>query len=476
MYHSGGYMKPTPYCDQILTHVQYLNAALDLSEAKLLEYLLHASAKLTHSQSGFICIVDEHGRLKSPFVTIGQMDMTMTRYLTASLKKYDASVNIIQENDLSIIPVQIDDASLIVVGLKDYGSLDAAGDSNTEDVYAVSIKVIVEVGYSRLEHLRTINRLRKSQRVFNLTFEQVGSGMCQTDLDGYILDANQKYCDILGYSHDELIKLRVKDLTYPEDWEIDKVYKNQLFNYEIPYFSMDKRYYKKDGSLIWVTTTVTLMRGDAFEEDFLIGVVQDISKQKAAEALMIQNNEKLERLVSERTIKLEELNEQLMIANTIDHLTSLYNRRFISNKISEEILRVSRTKSPFSLILMDVDYFKEVNDQFGHDCGDEVLKTLSRLLRKEIRNIDTLSRWGGEEFLILLPDTALEAAYQVADRIRLKVQNQPFVYEGATFNLTMTFGISMSSENLSMKELIKMADRALYEGKQLGRNCVRPAL
>jgi diguanylate cyclase (GGDEF)-like protein/PAS domain S-box-containing protein len=460
-------MKPTPFCDQILTYVQTLSATVDLTEAKLLEYLVNVSIKLTQSQSGFICIVDGQGRLKSPFVTTGQMDMTMTSHLTTYLKNVDFSLPWSHANDYAIIPIAFENDTSMVIGVNFLSK------SNADDAYAVSIKVIAEVGYRRLEHLKTIHRLRKSQRVFNLTFEQVGSGVCQTDLDGFILDANQNYCDILGYTHEELINLRVKDLTYPDDWEIDKVYKNQLFNYEIPYFSMDKRYYRKDGSLIWVTITVTLMRGDAFEEDFLIGVVQDISKQKAAEALLIQNNENLERLVRERTLKLEELNEQLMIANTIDPLTSLYNRRFISSKIGDEILRYNRTKSPFCLILTDIDYFKDVNDQFGHDCGDEVLQTISRLLRKEIRSIDTLARWGGEEFLLLLPNTMIDDAHLIAERIRMKVEAHPFTYEGATFNLTMTLGLAMYQDNLTMKALVKKADTSLYEGKQLGRNCVR---
>lgn len=455
-------MKPTLFCDQILTHVRVLSNFEDISEAKLLEYILNTSSELTQSPSGFICIVDKQGNLMSPYITKGQID---TKPSLKNINSTDTHGQILYESDFSIIPIQLDGDSTMAIGLC---ALDTS--------YVLSIKVIAEVGYKRLAHLKTINRLRKSQRIFNLTFEQVGSGMCQTDLDGYILDANQNYCDLLGYSRDEIINLRVKDLTFSDDWEIDKVFKNQLFNYEIPYFSMDKRYIRKDGSQIWVTITVTLMHGDAFEEDFLIGVIQDISAQKAAEALMIQNNEYLERLVRERTLKLEELNEQLMIANTIDPLTNLYNRRYISGKISEEIQRYERTNRPFSLILTDIDYFKEVNDQFGHDCGDEVLKTISRLLHKEIRNVDTLSRWGGEEFLLLLPDTSLEAAYQVAERMRLKVQMQPFSYEGVAFKLTMTFGISACTEDMNVKSLVKKADNALYSGKQSGRNCIRGTL
>ncbi len=455
-------MKPTLFCEQILTHLRVLSNFEDVSEAKLLEYIINASSELNQSPSGFICIVDKQGNLMSPLITKGQIDIKPS---LKNINSSDTQGEILYENDFSIIPIPLDGDSTMAIGLC---ALDMS--------YVLSIKVIADVGYKRLAHLKTINRLRKSQRIFNLTFEQVGSGMCQTDLDGYILDANQNYCDLLGYSRDELINLRVKDLTFPEDWEIDKVYKNQLFNYEIPYFSMDKRYIRKDGSQIWVTITVTLMRGDAFEEDFLIGVIQDISAQKAAEALMIQNNEYLERLVRERTLKLEELNEQLMIANTIDPLTNLYNRRYISGKISEEIQRYNRTSRPFCLILTDIDYFKEVNDQFGHDCGDEVLKTISRLLHKEIRNVDTLSRWGGEEFLLLLPDTTLDAAYHVAERMRVKVQMHPFNYEGVAFKLTMTFGISVCTEDMNIKSLVKKADNALYAGKQSGRNCVRGTL
>lgn len=291
----------------------------------------------------------------------------------------------------------------------------------------------------RYRFAKLSRRLAKSERVFNLTFEQVGSGRCVTDLDGYILEANQKFCEIIGYTQEEAIGLRIKHLTHPDDWMVDVVHKERLFKGEIPYFSMEKRYFRKDGNLVWVYTTVTLMKGEDGEDDFLIGIVQDISAQKSAD---------------------------------IEVLTGLYNRRYMMARLQDEYERSVRSGRPFSLILTDIDYFKTINDAYGHDCGDEVLKGLSKVLMNAVRSVDVLCRWGGEEFLMLLPDTDLDSAKVLADRIRRAVAEEVFDYEGKAFKLTMTFGVSSFSEALTIKELIKRADQALYKGKASGRNIV----
>lgn len=308
-------------------------------------------------------------------------------------------------------------------------------DAQSIELMKCATKIVVE----RYLFGKLSKRLAKSERIFNLTFEQVGSGRCVTDLEGYILEANQKFCEIIGYTHDEAMGLRIKHLTHPDDWLVDVVHKERLFKGEIPYFSMEKRYFKKDGSLVWVYTTVTLMKGEDGEDDFLIGIVQDISAQKSAD---------------------------------IEVLTGLYNRRYMMSRLQEEYDRSRRSGRPFSLILTDIDYFKAINDAYGHDCGDEVLKGLAKVLMNAVRSVDVLCRWGGEEFLMLLPDTDLDAARVLADRIRKAVAGEVFEYEGNVFKLTMTFGVSSFSEGLTVKELIKMADQALYKGKALGRNTV----
>lgn len=335
-----------------------------------------------------------------------------------------------------------------------------------------AIETILLLGFEKLDYLKAQQALRKSQRIFRLTFEQVGSGICQTDLNGVILDANQKFCDIIGYTREEARGLSIEALTHPEDLGLNHVYKKELLERLIPHFSMEKRYIRKDGRWVWVYITVTFMSADAFDDDFLIGIVQDISKQKEAEAVLIEHNEALESLVDKRTKELERLNKVLEAASKKDPLTMLYNRRFLQDRFEEEIDRFLRSDKLFSVVLMDIDSFKRINDQYGHDCGDEMLIKFSELILGEVRSIDVLGRWGGEEFVLLLPETDKQGAALMAERIRARIESYSFIYEGLSFGMTMTFGVCEYSSGLSTKELIKRADAALYEGKAKGRNCV----
>jgi len=172
-------------------------------------------------------------------------------------------------------------------------------------------------------------------------------------------------------------------------------------------------------------------------------------------------------------IELRNVNEKLeSIANT-DPLTGLFNRRNIKEKINNELERKKRHSGDFSLILSDIDFFKNFNDNYGHDCGDYVLKQIAIIMENNLRSIDTISRWGGEEFLIFLPETSSEEAQFVAEKIREQIFNHHFIYMDRDLNVTMTFGIAQlesSDENIDI--IIKRADIALYKGKEQGRNCV----
>lgn len=349
-----------------------------------------------------------------------------------------------------------------------------------------AVAILIKYALAKFAKAQANKLLVNAKRTFELTFEQVSSGRCVTDLEGWIQEVNQKFCDIIGYSYEETLNLRIKDLTYPEDWHIDWEHKQKLFAHQIPHFSMQKRYIKKDGSLTWVYTTVTLIKGLNDQPDYLIGIVQDINDQKAAEALLLDQNERLEALVQARTTELTEANaikdqtikqlenlQALLVKNaTIDPLTGLYNRRYMLEKITHEFGRFQRDQRPFSLILTDIDYFKSINDLRGHDCGDEVLVQVSEMLLTRLRTIDIVCRWGGEEFLILLPNTEAPQAREIAERIREYVAKQGFSYDQSTFHITMTFGIATAVPGISPKALIKIADTALYKGKSLGRNCV----
>lgn len=144
-----------------------------------------------------------------------------------------------------------------------------------------------------------------------------------------------------------------------------------------------------------------------------------------------------------------------------DELTGLYNRRYLNYRLAEEISRVKRTQSTVSLILIDTDNFKKVNDTHGHLMGDEVLKKLGDILKSNTRSIDIVARWGGEEFSIILPETDLNDAKIFAERLRKTVENYDF-----GFQVTISLGIVSTCDELSLDELLTQADEALYTAKE----------
>ncbi len=123
-------------------------------------------------------------------------------------------------------------------------------------------------------------------------------------------------------------------------------------------------------------------------------------------------------------------------------------------------------------MLADIDEFKRINDTHGHDCGDAVLLEVAQRLQTRLRKTDVVSRWGGEEFLILLPSTGGDSIQSVVDELRLAVANEPIVFGQQKMKVTMTFGIAHRSKGDSSDRIVKRADEALYQGKRAGRNCV----
>ena len=171
------------------------------------------------------------------------------------------------------------------------------------------------------------------------------------------------------------------------------------------------------------------------------------------------------------TIKSETLD--LEVLSKTDPLTQLVNRRTLLNDLNIEVERFKRYGTIFSIILCDIDFFKDINDTFGHEAGDFVLKELSKIFLEETRDIDVIGRWGGEEFLLVLPQTSTNDAKVLAERIRNKIKGKKFMYKEKSLPLTMTFGISTYDEGLEVDELIRRADLALYEGKSSGRDVIK---
>lgn len=169
-----------------------------------------------------------------------------------------------------------------------------------------------------------------------------------------------------------------------------------------------------------------------------------------------------------------ELSKKYQQLAHFDPLTQLSNRRDALYILKQQQSRILRSKEPFSIILCDVDHFKKINDRYGHNAGDAVLIDLAKIFTSSIREQDCVARWGGEEFLFILPQTVAVNANVLAEKIRDKVQNHLVNYEGEKINVTVSMGIEQFNSKQSIDEIINHADKYLYQAKDAGRNQIFP--
>ena len=242
----------------------------------------------------------------------------------------------------------------------------------------------------------------------------------------------------------------------------------ELANMQIQ--TLQEAYYKEMRYLLVVSALFILI---AFFASYLLHIyikkilyryeIEILAKQNA----LIKLNQTLEKKVKARTKDLQESTKQLEELAHKDALTSIENRYSIMKTLSYEIDRSRRYKSKLSVVMYDIDHFKDINDTYGHDVGDDILIDLTQLIQHNCREIDFLGRYGGEEFLIIMPNTSREEAKEFAHRIRLIVQNHSFKIVG---KLTISLGLIQCKENEEVKELFKRLDTLLYKAKNGGRN------
>ena len=200
---------------------------------------------------------------------------------------------------------------------------------------------------------------------------------------------------------------------------------------------------RKDGSIFPAEASIAKAAGNG--KTIFVVILRDITKQK------------------EVLHKLEEL-------STTDALTGIDNRRAMEHELKREIDRARRTTRSFCLVLGDIDHFKRVNDVYGHDGGDFALREVAQLVKRMLRTNDSVARWGGEEFCILLPETTAVQAHTPIERIRGKLEESRFSWAGRDIAVTMTFGVAYHDLHGSLEQTLKRADHALYRGKDGGRN------
>lgn len=190
-------------------------------------------------------------------------------------------------------------------------------------------------------------------------------------------------------------------------------------------------------------------------------------------AALQAERDNLERTVKERTKELSEANARLERLAVTDGLTGLFNHRRFQEALHSELLRCERHKRPLAVLMLDVDFFKKVNDSMGHPAGDELLRRLAEVLAEDLRQTDLISRYGGEEFAVLLPETTKAEAMQVAERMREAVEQQINENNAWTQRITVSVGVATFPEDAQTAEaLLEAADQALYVAKRQGRNRV----
>lgn len=289
--------------------------------------------------------------------------------------------------------------------------------------------------------------LRMSEERFHNAFDTAPIGMALVGLDGRWLEVNDSLCELLGYQEKELLQMTFVDVTHPEDLDVDQQYVERLIRREMDHYQMEKRYFHKSGQIVDVLLSVSGVHDAEGNVVHFVSQIEDITARK---------NER----------------ERIRQLAFYDMLTGLPNRRLFDERISHAILTARRNKQMLAMMFIDVDHFKHINDTYGHDIGDDVIKGVAQRMQAVLRDSDTLARFGGDEFVVLLSDVpGGDAALKVAENLR-----QPFIENlpvaGNNIRITLSIGVAIWSpeDNDTVASLMKKADIALYDIKGRGRN------
>ncbi len=309
---------------------------------------------------------------------------------------------------------------------------------------------------------------------------------------GDIKDCNTFVTEITGYTREEIINHPFTKFVSPSVVDVLIKEFRSLYLEGVKLVGKECELVTKDGNEIIIEYNAQVITRRRHKVGALM-MFTDITEKKLLEEELLSKNEEMEKTLWEMaevkdalearagelnrlTERLTVLNEKLNLLSITDGLTEVYNHRYFQERLSEEISRIYRHKEdPVSLLMLDIDDFKKFNDTYGHQCGDMVLKQLARILQDNVRKIDIVSRYGGEEFTVILPKTESRKAYLVAKRICRKVGETPFVLDdsGKTGRVTVSIGVgTFRFGDGDKSDLIRCADDALYKAKAMGKNRV----
>lgn len=286
----------------------------------------------------------------------------------------------------------------------------------------------------------TIESLVKDRdSLWHIIVAQSRDGIVLLDQTGKVFEVNKRYALMLGYTHEEMYNLHIWDWdTQFTKEELEE--KIKMIDYDGHHFETTQK--RKDGSIIDIecSNSATIFKG----QKLIFCICRDITQRKHLE------------------------NEIKYLAST-DILTELPNRNEFQKKIKLEIYNTNRYNNSFSVIMYDIDYFKHINDSFGHPEGDIVLKSMSKLVKSFLRQTDLVARWGGEEFMIIMPQTNATSAKLAAEKLRFAIEEHNF---NDNYKITASFGVTEYKIDDTLSTLLKRVDDALYVSKSEGRNRV----
>lgn len=321
--------------------------------------------------------------------------------------------------------------------------------------------------------------LRDKEGLLRLIFDNSSVGIFTIGIDCRIAHANQRMAEMFLTSVEQLIGTDYVSLVDPSEQEVARQNMAAHLVSDIPDVNLERHYWRSNGTAFWGQLSARRMPVEKGRPAELVCVVADITDHKIADQVLAERSAELEALNQELTNAVAALaasNAELLAAREElehlaqhDNLTGAWSRRRIEEAAQQEMLRKTRYGHPVSLIFIDLDHFKRINDSYGHAAGDDVLKTFCDIAQKCMRSTDLLGRWGGEEFVIVTPNSGLMIAILLAERIRKAIMACDFPGVG---RVTASFGVAEYREDESWESWLCRSDAALYAAKEGGRNRV----
>jgi diguanylate cyclase (GGDEF)-like protein/PAS domain S-box-containing protein len=368
------------------------------------------------------------------------------------------------------VPMRIGDQVVGVLSMQSHQP-DAFNRSQLRLLETIATQAAGLIENSRLyrEAQQELGRRRQAERRYRALFEQSHDAVFIMDFDGRYLEVNQRAADLLGYTVGELLQRHPFEVSVEPD-ESEKVLARVVRGEHLPLFERVLR--KKNGDTVTVEINVELVRADDGKPLHVQSVVRDITDRKKDELAQRRVNRKLRKQLSE----IEALQGQLREQAIRDALTGLYNRRYLEETLEREFRLAERQGTTVCLIMMDIDGFKGFNDSYGHDAGDHLLRNLGKMLQSEVRRSDISCRFGGEEFIIVMPGAPLERGLDRAEQLRRSFEAYDLHHMGVELNATISLGVAMYPQHgETWEQVVHAADRAMYKAKAAGKNCTRSA-